>query len=122
MPRHLWHTRLQHSFIHATHFYPNAEIDSLLNFSLFDLRDYVENLKGVSWGWFHKKTCRHKCFWPRYSVAVWMASGSTCADTIGFDEVKASTNIVVADVCAASVRKNFFTGLGSYYKLGLIQF
>ena len=95
---------------------------SHFNFSFFDSRDYVENLKGVSWGWFHKKTCRHKCFWPRYSVAVWMASGSTCADTIGADEVKASTNIVVADVCAASVRKNFFTGLGSYYKLGRVQF
>ena len=39
-----------------------------------------------------------------------MASGSTCADTIGADEVKASTNIVVADVCAASVRKTFYTG------------
>ena len=83
---------------------------SHFNFSFFDSRDYVENLKGVSWGWFHKKTCRHKCFWPRYSVAVWMASGSTCADTIGADEVKASTNIVVADVCAASVRKTFYTG------------
>ena len=77
-------------------------------YPFFDSRDYTENLKGVSWGWFHKKTCRHKCFWPRYSVAVWMASGSTCADTIGADEVKASTNIVVADVCAASVRKTFF--------------
>ena len=42
-------------------------------------------------------------------MAVWMASGSTCADTIGADEVKASTDIVVADVCAASVRF-FFPG------------
>ena len=50
-----------------------------------------------------------------------MASGSTCADTIGADEVKASTNIVVADVCAASVRF-FFTGRGSHHKLGRIQF
>ena len=45
-----------------------------------------------------------------------MASGSTCADTIGADEVKASTDIVVADVCAASVRF-FFLGISAFGKV-----
>ena len=46
-----------------------------------------------------------------------MAGGSTCADSIGADEVKASTNIVVADICAASVRRPFFYGRGMHYRL-----
>ena len=66
-------------------------------------RDYIEDLKGVSIQFFHKKTCRYKCFWPRYSAAIWMPSGSTCTEEVGIDDIKARNSFALGDVCSASV-------------------
>merc|ERR1712002_1119549 len=63
-------------------------------------RDYLGKLKGKSWGFFNNN-CKSSCWWPRYSIAYWMTSGSTCPDTIvASDLPKALYDYDVTEVCS----------------------